>query len=861
MRRKTKRLREQLELYDVPPFIATAPCVPALREAVKTWREGGYKNATDTTRELLNYWFQNDHLLPNGRQFRYYDSQREAIETLIYVYEIAKVRTRKELIQSFAMATKDLRLPPYDDFARYCIKMATGSGKTKVMSLAIVWHYFNAIRENDEDYAKTFLVLAPNVIVFERLRKDFAGGNIFKIDPLFPKHFEMFWDFDCYMRDEGERAHSEGALFLTNIQQFYERGKRTKEDEPDAMTAVLGAKPQTQKLELTDFGERIERRGGQLLALNDEAHHTHDEDNEWNKVIRRLHTKNPLASQLDFTATPRYQKGGLFAWTIVDYPLKEAILDIIVKRPVKGIADIQEARSDIASVRYEGFLTAGVERWREYREQLKPLGKKPILFVMLNSTAEADDVGDYLRVKYPDEFGGNKTLVIHTDRKGEVSKRDLDKARELARDVDEADCPVNVIVSVLMLREGWDVQNVTVVVGLRPYTSKANILPEQTIGRGLRLMFRGQVTDYTERVDVIGNKAFISFVEDLEKLEGMTLDTFEVGKEKLHILTIMPMPEKLAYDIGVPKLSPLLVRKRSLAKDIAHLDVMAFNCPVLPRKKGDAAEKTFRYEGYDIITLEKMIERDYTIPEPQTAQEVIGYYARRIASDVKLPSQFAALVPKVREFFERKAFGEFVNLDDKAIIRAMSSNVASYVVIKTFGNALRQKIIEPTEPKLIAPERMLSKTPPFPHSKPFFEASKCVFNFVPCDNELEREFARFLQSAEDVGVFSKLPEPFGFAIEYTDSAANLRYYYPDFVVRLTNGEHWLVETKGQETVEVARKGDAARHWCENATILTGNTWQYLKVPQKDFGQLQPSLFSDIAVFADNAETDTISGWL
>ena len=80
MRRKTKRLREQLELYDVPPFIATAPCVPALREAVKTWREGGYKNATDTTRELLNYWFQNDHLLPNGRQFRYYDSQREAIE-------------------------------------------------------------------------------------------------------------------------------------------------------------------------------------------------------------------------------------------------------------------------------------------------------------------------------------------------------------------------------------------------------------------------------------------------------------------------------------------------------------------------------------------------------------------------------------------------------------------------------------------------------------------------------------------------------------------------------------------------------------------------------------------------------------
>jgi len=360
-------------------------------------------------------------------------------------------------------------------------------------------------------------------------------------------------------------------------------------------------------------------------------------------------------------------------------------------------------------------------------------------------------------------------------------------------------------------------------------------------------MFRGQVSDYTERVDVIGNKAFIAFVEDLEKLEGITLDTFDVGKDKLRILTIMPMPEKIAYDIGVPTLSPLLVRKKSLAADIANLDVMALNCPVLPRKKGDTVEKTFRYEGYDIITLEKMIERDYTIPEPQTAQEVIGYYARRIASDVKLPSQFSALAPKVREFFERKAFGAVVNLDDKALIKAMSSNVASYVVVKTFGKALREKVIEPTEPQLTAPERMLSSAPPFPHSRPTFEAAKCVFNYVPCDNEFERDFAKFLQSAGDVEAFSKLPEPFGFAIEYTDTAANLRYYYPDFVIRLTNGENWIVETKGQETIEAERKAAAAQIWCENATILTGAMWRYLKVPQKDFERLQPSLFSDVVI--------------
>jgi type III restriction enzyme len=95
-----------------------------------------------------------------------------------------------------------------------------------------------------------------------------------------------------------------------------------------------------------------------------------------------------------------------------------------------------------------------------------------------------------------------------------------------------------------------------------------------------------------------------------------------------------------------------------LAEEIAELNVGALDCPVLPRKQDDAAAKTFRYEGYDIITLQKLVEREYQIPPPQTAEEVIGYYARRIAQDVKLPSQFAALAPKVREFLETKAFGE-----------------------------------------------------------------------------------------------------------------------------------------------------------------------------------------------------------
>jgi type III restriction enzyme len=448
------------------------------------------------------------------------------------------VRRHKNLVETFATRS-DLRLLQYDDFARYCLKMATGSGKTKVISLAVAWQFFNAVAEAREDFAKTFLLIAPNVIVFERLRTDFEGGRVFRSDPIVPPELEIFWqDFQCYMRGEPERASSLGALYLTNVQQFYER-RSNGSDEPEEITAVLGRKPPSQNESIEDFEERITSRGGPVVVLNDEAHHTHDEESEWNKIIRGLYlvVYGGVAAQLDFTATPRHSKGQLFSWTVYDYPLKQAIIDNVVKRPLKRIAKgIIEQRSDVASTRYQAYLAAGVERWKEYREQLRPVGKRPVLFVMMNDTNDADDVGDWLQKKYPSEFSGEKLLIVHTDKSGEVSKKDVDKARKISREIDDEKSSINCIVSVLMLREGWDVQSVTVIVGLRPYTSKANILPEQTVGRGLRLMFRG-ATGYIERMDVIGNKSFIEFVEQLEREEDIQLETFKIG-DRVHIVTI-----------------------------------------------------------------------------------------------------------------------------------------------------------------------------------------------------------------------------------------------------------------------------------------------------------------------------------
>ncbi len=190
MPRKPQPESSQIPLLEAAT--KTAPCVPAIRDAVRGWAAGGYRGATPTSKTLLNYWFRADHRLPNGEKFQYYPFQRAAIETLIYLYEVAKVRRHAQMIETYAKAATQaggpLRLLQYDDFPRYCLKMA------------IAWQYFNAVLENDAEYTRTSLVIAPNVIVFERLKTDFGGGRIFRADPVIPPELKVYWDVESYMR-------------------------------------------------------------------------------------------------------------------------------------------------------------------------------------------------------------------------------------------------------------------------------------------------------------------------------------------------------------------------------------------------------------------------------------------------------------------------------------------------------------------------------------------------------------------------------------------------------------------------------------------------------------------------------------
>jgi len=159
------------------------PLVEKIRREIYKWRGQVYKGASQTTKSLLCHWF----LETEGRELRYFFAQREAVETIIYLYEIIKIRDKYGLA-AFDSSGK-LKVEEFEEnWTRYCIKMATGTGKTKVLSLLLAWSYFHKLYEPGSMMSKNFLVVAPNIIVLERLKRDFDNLCIFRNDPIIPEN-------------------------------------------------------------------------------------------------------------------------------------------------------------------------------------------------------------------------------------------------------------------------------------------------------------------------------------------------------------------------------------------------------------------------------------------------------------------------------------------------------------------------------------------------------------------------------------------------------------------------------------------------------------------------------------------------
>ncbi len=867
------------------------PLVAKVRAEVHAWRKGGYAGTSVTSRALLEWWFETEHLTEQADgsrvPFRYYFSQREAVETVIWLYDVRRARDKFDLLRFDASGAVSSNMFD-EEWPRFVVKMATGAGKTKVLSLLIAWCYFHKLYEPGSELARNFLLIAPNIIVLDRLRTDFDGLRIFFNDPILPEngHDGRNWrdDFQValHIQDDVRVVRPTGNIFLTNIHRVYlnevQEPSLENDDLRDYFLAPFGAKPAGRTTDSnTDLGE-IVRDIEELAVFNDEAHHIHDSRLAWSKCIqevhhRLLHKDHRLSIQVDVTATPRHNNGAIFVQTVSDYPLVEAIAQNVVKHPVlpdaPSRARLAEHQSPLITERYADYLQLGIEEWRKSYAEHEAIGKKAVLFVMVDDTKNCDQVGEYLEKTCPELQGA--VLVIHTKANGEISeaaagknKDELQKLRKQSNEIDTWGSPFKAIVSVLMLKEGWDVRNVTVIVGLRAYASQSNILPEQTLGRGLRRMYFG--SDQRETISVMGTPAFMDFVESIQS-EGVTLERVAMGgaggrdrQDSLvvEIDTAASDKDIDALDIALPRLTRRFSRE---FKDLADLNPSTFGNPRLP-------VKAFSAEETREIVFKKMLdsEVDHTIyldnNGPADYRSVVAFFARQLLKDLRLVGGYDQLYPKVRTFLNDHLFDRPVNLEDPVVLRNLSEPEAGKILFDHFRKAINALTIKDHGTSRIEGHIRLRDTRPFrTEPRGFLVPKRSVFNRIVGESSadgLELAFAAFLDKAPDVAAFGKNYLAVGFKLDYVKADGDLSTYIPDFVVRTTDGGIWIVETKGREELDLPQKMGRLRQWCADATAasnaIAGPAYDFVYVDQSGFEQHKPSSFAGLAAtFRDYRE--------
>lgn len=872
------------------------PLVDSLRAVVKEWREANYPGASDTTRTLLSHWFDQPHLIPGPAntqtEFRYHFCQREAVETFIHLMEVRPLRSLAALLSEhggFRAETVSQGINPDDDrWARHAFKIATGAGKTKCMSLAIVWSYFHALKEAGSPMPRHFVVIAPNLTVFERLKEDFlpetGGPDIFTRDPLIPKEWAGDWNLSVILQDESGSANTPGVLYLTNIHRLFEprTGGRDTEAPPWAGPRV----PRTVHDKDTELRDRIASHK-RVMILNDEAHHVWDPGSAWSNAIEWLHDSltergGPgIVAQLDFSATPKDNEGRPFRHIVCDTPLGEAIDAGIVKTPIIGRASrLVEQEHEDASVRYETHLVLGYKRWQASSAEWSGSGKKPLLFVMCKDTRSADQIAHRLNQDNAFSDLNGKTINLHTNLKGKIKRRkiggsrvevfeesereisdeDLRALRKISRELDSSENRYSCVVSVLMLREGWDVRNVTTIVPLRSYSSDAGILPEQTLGRGLRRMT--PPGDANEVLVIIEHPAFSNLYSRELEQEGVAIDVRPVEEISTHTVTIFPDGRKDldALDIAVPSLGRAHWVKTEIenlsAEDVRNAAARLVRLPF----DGEGITN-IEYEGRHLITGEIVERMSVNLALLQNGYTAISFFVRELEMICRVQNMHAMLAPLLQMTIECLMFDKRVNLGDPGVGQRLAGPDAREYIRALFVPLIIDRTVMKRERgKWGEPMRLRDWKPyqvTMSERHPAVPAARTLFNLVPCDSFLEVAMSTLLCEAPDVAAFAKNAGPQALRIDYRTSSGHIANYVPDFFVRTRGGEHALVETKGFRDPEARSKAIAAIEWCREASARK-TRWRYVFVTSRVMTELTGAHFSDVVRVSKSLLADLVN---
>lgn len=346
-------------LYDADD--PDAKFINTIRDEVKKWREGGYQRTTRVTRELLNFWFNN----PERQSFhKLFFCQREAVETAVYLNEIADFDPNKgrSILRNLEERLDTISDNPDDILPRTAFKMATGTGKTFVMAMIILYNYFNKKEyHNDTRFADHFLIVTPGITIKERL------GVLYVDDK------KNYWDCNDYYNQRNLIPQSYRYLIgglnemitITNYHVFEPKVLQGKKSSP--MDGKMVYNGETHKMEKQNDKEEISNvlsrvlgrnmKGKRIIVINDEAHHCYlpkgkekatensEEDENvramvWYEGLRQMKRLGyKIQHVYDLSATPYYLKGSgheaytLFPWVVSDFGLVDAIESGLVKIP------------------------------------------------------------------------------------------------------------------------------------------------------------------------------------------------------------------------------------------------------------------------------------------------------------------------------------------------------------------------------------------------------------------------------------------------------------------------------------------------------------------------------------------------
>lgn len=426
----------------------------AHEQAFADWKRDGYQGVKTETYNLLD-WLTSEEDDQKPKPGTLWPHQWEAFLKVVYCYEVLELKQ---------IGGKGLLL-----------NIVTGGGKTAIMAAIMAW-----LRIAHD--VRRFVIICPNLIVRDRLTSDFEKGKVFKDRSFLPP--------ECVVKAEDFLLTTLGAaggggymnllsssVILGNIHQFYASNKSGQSN----LAAMM--------------------EGEDFAIFNDEAHNSAAE--EYETTLRRLEAKTRL--RIDLTATPDRADGQTpTTKMITEYGIADALADSVIKTPVvyqPSISQIELTYTDARTGEKKKFeeidweevdrLGLSATQWvtddepmrqqmaialkRQQEQEKRAKGRyQPILFVVAVCKADAEKATETLN-----KFFGVKTLMVTEDSE----EADRKKAQELGREKGTKN-PYKAVVSVLMLREGWDVPEVSVILLLRKFSSR--VYGQQVIGRGLR---------------------------------------------------------------------------------------------------------------------------------------------------------------------------------------------------------------------------------------------------------------------------------------------------------------------------------------------------------------------------------------